>query len=45
MSLNKGSMSAGTTQFNLDASSLTSGVYFVTVLVNGQKFTQKMVVE
>ena len=45
MSLNKGSMSAGTTQFNLDASNLTSGVYFVTVLVNGQKFTQKMVVK
>jgi hypothetical protein len=45
MSLNKGSMSAGAQQFSIDARNLTSGVYFITVLVNGQKFTQKMIVE
>jgi hypothetical protein len=38
-------MSAGLQQFNVDANSLTTGVYFLTVNVNGQKFTQKMIVE
>ena len=45
MSLNKGNMSAGSQQFSVDASSLTAGVYFITVKVNGQKFTQKLIVE
>jgi len=45
MTLNKGSMTAGSQQFTIDASNLTAGVYFITVTVNGQKFTQKMVVE
>ncbi|MEI7895465.1 MAG: T9SS type A sorting domain-containing protein [bacterium] len=45
MSLNKGAMNAGTQQFSIDASSLTSGVYFISVNVNGQKYTQKMIVQ
>jgi hypothetical protein len=45
MSFNKGSMSAGNQTFSIDASQLSSGVYFVSVIVNGQKFTQKMVKE
>jgi hypothetical protein len=45
MSMNKGNMTSGSQQFILDASSLNSGVYFVTVLVNGEKYTQKMIVE
>ncbi len=45
MSLNKGNMSAGSQQFSIDASNLTSGIYFVTVIVNGQKYSQKMIVE
>jgi hypothetical protein len=45
MSLNKGNMNAGSQQFSIDASSLTAGVYFITVKVNGQKFTKKLIVE
>ncbi|MFZ4521152.1 MAG: T9SS type A sorting domain-containing protein [Bacteroidales bacterium] len=45
MSMNKGNMSAGSQQFSIDASNLTAGIYFVTVNVNGQKYTQKMIVE
>ncbi len=45
MSMNKGTMNAGPQQFNIDASSLSSGVYFITVRANGQKYTQKMIVE
>lgn len=45
LSLNKGNMTTGLQQFSIDASSLSSGVYFLTVRVNGQKFTQKMIVE
>jgi hypothetical protein len=45
ISQNKGNMNAGFQQFSIDASSLSSGVYFMTVRVNGQKFTQKMIVE
>jgi hypothetical protein len=45
MTLNKGNMTAGAQHFNLDATKLGSGVYFVTVYVNGEKFTQKLVVE
>ncbi len=45
MSMNKGTMTAGSQQFTIDASNLKSGVYFVTVLVNGEKYTQKMIVE
>jgi len=45
LSLNKGYMTTGLQQFSIDASSLSSGVYFLTVRVNGQKFTQKLIVE
>jgi hypothetical protein len=45
MSLNKGNMNAGSQQFSIDASNFSAGIYFVTVIVDGQKFTQKMIVE
>ena len=45
MSMDKGNMSAGSQQFTIDARNLTNGIYFVTVNVNGQKYTQKMIVE
>jgi hypothetical protein len=45
MSLNKGNLNAGSQQFSIDAHNLTAGVYFISVNVNGQKYTQKMIVE
>ncbi|HNY03376.1 MAG TPA: T9SS type A sorting domain-containing protein, partial [Bacteroidales bacterium] len=45
MSQNEGMVNAGSHTFTLDASKLNAGVYFVTVLVNGQKYTEKMIVE
>jgi hypothetical protein len=38
-------MTSGSQQFTIDATNLNAGVYFVTVYVNGDKFTQKMIVE
>ncbi|MDP1623140.1 MAG: T9SS type A sorting domain-containing protein [Bacteroidales bacterium] len=45
MTINKGNMSAGSQTFSVNATQLSSGIYFITVNVNGQKFTQKMIVE
>jgi len=45
MSLNKGSVNAGSHQFNVDASQLQAGVYFYTIKLNDQKVSSKMVVE
>jgi hypothetical protein len=45
MTVNIGVMPAGKQEFTLDASRLKSGIYFVTVVVDGESFTQKMVVE
>ncbi len=45
MSMDKGTMNAGTSKFTIDASQLTSGIYFVTVKINGESYTQKMIVE
>jgi hypothetical protein len=45
MNLNKGVVASGDHSFNLDATQLTSGVYFYTVRLNNQKVTGKMIVE
>jgi hypothetical protein len=45
MNLNKGVVNSGDHSFNLDATRLTSGVYFYTVKLNNQKVTGKMIVE
>jgi hypothetical protein len=45
ISQNFGKMNAGTSQVTLDASSLNAGIYFCSVIVNGGKYTTKMIVE
>ena len=45
LSLNKGNMNAGASQFSFNVSNLTSGVYFATVTINGEKITKKLVVK
>ena len=45
LSLNKGIMDSGLQQFSVDVRHLSAGVYFITVSVNGEKFTRKMIVE
>lgn len=45
MTIDKGAMNAGKHQFTLDGSQLTSGVYFCTIKVNGNSYTQKMIVK
>jgi hypothetical protein len=42
---NYGHRNAGTQTLAIDASSFTTGIYFYTITANGQKVTQKMVVE
>ncbi|MEI6455379.1 MAG: T9SS type A sorting domain-containing protein [bacterium] len=44
MSFDKGFVVSGTQQFSIDASNLQAGVYFCTIKLNDQKFTNKMVV-
>lgn len=45
ISMNQGMMNAGAHQLTLNTSSLTSGIYFLTVTINGKANTQKMVVK
>jgi len=45
LSMDKGNMNAGSSQFSFSSSNLPSGVYFVTVNINGEKFTHKMIVK
>jgi len=45
MNLDKGLVAAGNQQFTLDARNLNAGIYFATVLVNGEKYARKVVVE
>ncbi len=45
MNVNEGNLNTGSHQFTLDASKLNAGIYFVTLNVNGQKYTEKMIVE
>ncbi|MFH1160708.1 MAG: T9SS type A sorting domain-containing protein [bacterium] len=45
LNLNKGYLTAGAQQLTLDVTSLKAGVYFCTVQINGEKYSQKMIVE
>lgn len=45
MNMDKGMMSAGGHLISFDASQLTKGIYFVTVKINGESYTSKMIVE
>jgi hypothetical protein len=45
MSFEKTNVTAGKQQFTIDGSRLTSGVYFCTLTVNGNSYTQKMIVQ
>jgi len=45
ISFDKGFVDAGSLQFTIDASRLQAGVYFYTIKLNDQKYTNKMVVE
>ena len=41
----KGSLEAGAQQFTLDLAKFPAGVYYCTVLINGEKYSQKLIVE
>ncbi|MCX6267940.1 MAG: T9SS type A sorting domain-containing protein [Bacteroidetes bacterium] len=45
ISMNKGIVNAGTQVISIDCSSLTSGVYFYSVKINGESYTHKMIVQ
>ena len=45
MTLDKGVVNAGAQKFTIDCNSLTSGIYFYTVKINGESYTHKMIVE
>jgi hypothetical protein len=45
MTMDKGVVNAGAQKFSIDCNSLTSGIYFYTVKINGESFTHKMIVE
>ncbi len=45
MNINKGSVAAGVQTFTINASQLTSGIYFVTVTIGNESITKKMIVK
>jgi hypothetical protein len=45
MTLDEGMMNAGGHKMTINASDLTSGIYFYTVKIDGKSYTQKMIVE
>ncbi len=45
MFMDKGIVNTGAQKFTLDCNSLTSGIYFYTVKINGESFTHKMIVQ
>jgi hypothetical protein len=45
MNLDKGTMNAGAHKLGIDASNLAAGTYLCTVVINGESFTRKMIVE
>lgn len=45
MGMDKGLVMAGVQQYAIDGHQLAAGVYFYTVKINGDSFTQKMIVE
>ena len=42
---NRGEVSSGIHSFYLDGSSIRPGIYFYTIVINGERFTKKMIVE
>jgi hypothetical protein len=45
MTMNMGTLSNGGHKFTIDASQLTSGIYFYTVKIGNETYSQKMIVE
>ncbi|MEI6435700.1 MAG: T9SS type A sorting domain-containing protein [Bacteroidota bacterium] len=45
MTTNMGTVTSGGHKFTIDASQLTSGIYFYTVKIDNETYTQKMIVE
>ena len=45
MTMDKGAVNAGSQVYSIDASQLSTGIYFYTVKINGQSYTHKMIVE
>jgi hypothetical protein len=45
MTIDNGFVTSGAHQFTIDASQLSTGLYFYTVKINGQSYTHKMIVE
>jgi len=45
LTIDKGLLSAGNHKLRIDASQLNQGVYFYSVVLNGKRFTKKMIVE
>ena len=43
--LNKGTMHAGTQLFSVETKNLTPGIYFIMVIINGERIVQKLIVE
>ena len=43
--INMGTLNAGNNPISLDVSNLPSGIYYCVVQVNGEKTTQKMIVQ
>jgi len=44
MSVNKGNQNSGTYTMDINTSDLNSGIYFYSILVNGNKITKKMTI-
>ncbi|MEI6435698.1 MAG: T9SS type A sorting domain-containing protein [Bacteroidota bacterium] len=45
ISMDKGLVNAGITNYTIDCTSLNAGIFFYTVKINGESFTRKMIVE
>jgi hypothetical protein len=45
MTIDKGTIASGAHQFTIDASQLSTGIYFYSVTINGQTTTHKMIAE
>jgi hypothetical protein len=45
MTMDNGFLAAGSHEFTINASQLTTGIYFYTVKINGQSYTHKMIVQ
>jgi len=45
MTMDQGTVTNGAHQFTIDASQLSTGIYFYSVTINGQTTTHKMIVE